>query len=299
MIRRGRPADMDLGAALRALEIIRPLKPPTVDVKCEPETAFDGLSSWSHEAADGGGVVAVAIARDLVATALNTLRPRRATALRMRFGIGCKEHTLTEIGQEFGVSSSRACQVVEHGLRDLRHPQFRRRLRLTRAAFMLLLAGCSFSPSGGAGAAGLDDGGLEVDAGRLVDAGVELDSSSQTADAAIDAAGVGRPIGDACDLFADQCALGLGCRYTGGGPTRFQCSPAGAGGQGASCDDHGGGNVDLCGPRLGCFPVAAGHWACMTFCETTNPGAYCSVGLQCYHANGLPGAYPENTGVCG
>jgi RNA polymerase primary sigma factor len=53
----------------------------------------------------------------------------------MRFGIGCdREHTLEEIGQEFGVTRERIRQIEAKALRTLRDPDRARRLRTLMAA---------------------------------------------------------------------------------------------------------------------------------------------------------------------
>jgi RNA polymerase primary sigma factor len=62
--------------------------------------------------------------------ALNALTHREARVLRMRFGLGGQEeHTLRDIGQKLGVTRERIRQIEAKGLRKLRHPRHRRRLR--------------------------------------------------------------------------------------------------------------------------------------------------------------------------
>jgi RNA polymerase sigma factor (sigma-70 family) len=54
--------------------------------------------------------------------ALNSLTPREATVLRMRFGIGeRKDHTLEEVGAHFAVTRERIRQIEGEALRKLRH----------------------------------------------------------------------------------------------------------------------------------------------------------------------------------
>jgi RNA polymerase primary sigma factor len=54
--------------------------------------------------------------------ALNSLTPREATVLRMRFGIGeRKDHTLEEVGAHFTVTRERIRQIEAEALRKLRH----------------------------------------------------------------------------------------------------------------------------------------------------------------------------------
>jgi RNA polymerase primary sigma factor len=54
--------------------------------------------------------------------ALNSLTPREAQVLRLRFGIGeRKDHTLEEVGVHFGVTRERIRQIEAEALRKLRH----------------------------------------------------------------------------------------------------------------------------------------------------------------------------------
>jgi RNA polymerase sigma factor (sigma-70 family) len=53
---------------------------------------------------------------------LASLSPRESKILRMRFGIGCEEHTREEIGDMFGVTKSRIQQIEAKALRHLKHP---------------------------------------------------------------------------------------------------------------------------------------------------------------------------------
>jgi RNA polymerase primary sigma factor len=54
---------------------------------------------------------------------LNTLTPREAKVLRMRFGIGMNtDHTLEEVGKQFDVTRERIRQIEAKALRKLRHP---------------------------------------------------------------------------------------------------------------------------------------------------------------------------------
>ena len=61
---------------------------------------------------------------------LATLTPRQERVLRLRFGIDeCADHTLEEVGQDFGVTRERIRQVEAKALRKLRHPSRAKRLR--------------------------------------------------------------------------------------------------------------------------------------------------------------------------
>ena len=61
--------------------------------------------------------------RDVTKEVLDTLTPREAKVLRMRFGIGEKsDHTLEEVGQDFEVTRERIRQIEAKALCKLRHP---------------------------------------------------------------------------------------------------------------------------------------------------------------------------------
>jgi RNA polymerase primary sigma factor len=54
---------------------------------------------------------------------LDTLSPREASVLRLRFGIDCdSDHTLEEVGKIFNVTRERIRQIEAKALRKLRHP---------------------------------------------------------------------------------------------------------------------------------------------------------------------------------
>ena len=54
---------------------------------------------------------------------LQTLSPREAKVLRMRFGIQMNtDHTLEEVGKQFDVTRERIRQIEAKALRKLRHP---------------------------------------------------------------------------------------------------------------------------------------------------------------------------------
>ena len=54
---------------------------------------------------------------------LDSLTPREAKVLRMRFGIDMNtDHTLEEVGKQFDVTRERIRQIEAKALRKLRHP---------------------------------------------------------------------------------------------------------------------------------------------------------------------------------
>ena len=61
---------------------------------------------------------------------LDTLTPREAKVLRMRFGIEMNtDHTLEEVGKQFDVTRERIRQIEAKALRKLRHPSRSDKLR--------------------------------------------------------------------------------------------------------------------------------------------------------------------------
>jgi len=67
--------------------------------------------------------------RTIIGEALATLTPREQCILRMRFGIGgAADHTLEEIGKEFGVTRERIRQIEAKALEKLREPARARKL---------------------------------------------------------------------------------------------------------------------------------------------------------------------------
>jgi RNA polymerase primary sigma factor len=67
---------------------------------------------------------------DKIEELLNTLTPREARILRLRFGLqNGRSHTLEEVGQKFGLTRERIRQIEGRALRRLRHPRRSRQLR--------------------------------------------------------------------------------------------------------------------------------------------------------------------------
>lgn len=61
--------------------------------------------------------------RAAVKEALDSLTPREAKVLRMRFGIDTPtDHTLEELGKQFDVTRERIRQIESKALRKLMHP---------------------------------------------------------------------------------------------------------------------------------------------------------------------------------
>lgn len=68
--------------------------------------------------------------REKVEEVLESLPPREARILRMRFGLeNGRTYTLEEVGQKFGLTRERIRQIESKALRRLRHPRRSRQLR--------------------------------------------------------------------------------------------------------------------------------------------------------------------------
>jgi len=70
------------------------------------------------------------ILREVIEKELETLTPREAKVIRLRFGlIDGKTRTLEEVGQEFQITRERIRQIEAKALRKLRHPSRARHLK--------------------------------------------------------------------------------------------------------------------------------------------------------------------------
>ena len=68
--------------------------------------------------------------KDVTKEILDSLTPREAKVLRMRFGIEMNtDHTLEEVGKQFDVTRERIRQIEAKALRKLRHPSRSEKLR--------------------------------------------------------------------------------------------------------------------------------------------------------------------------
>ena len=68
--------------------------------------------------------------REKVQEVLDTLPPREARILRLRFGLeNGRAYTLEEVGQKFGLTRERIRQIESKALRRLRHPRRSRQLK--------------------------------------------------------------------------------------------------------------------------------------------------------------------------
>ena len=84
----------------------------------------DTLNTAPIEAAMQAGL------RDVVKDILDSLTPREAKVLRMRFGIEMStDHTLEEVGKQFDVTRERIRQIESKAVRKLKHPSRSDKLR--------------------------------------------------------------------------------------------------------------------------------------------------------------------------
>lgn len=60
--------------------------------------------------------------KDVMTDMLDSMTPREAKVLRLRFGIGCEEHTLEDAAKVFGCTRERVRQIEARALRKMRHP---------------------------------------------------------------------------------------------------------------------------------------------------------------------------------
>ena len=84
----------------------------------------DSLNTAPIDAAMQAGL------RDVVKEILDSLTPREAKVLRMRFGIEMStDHTLEEVGKQFDVTRERIRQIESKAVRKLKHPSRSDKLR--------------------------------------------------------------------------------------------------------------------------------------------------------------------------
>ena len=68
--------------------------------------------------------------KEQLSEVLETLTPREAMVLRLRFGlVDGRQRTLEEVGREFNVTRERIRQIESKALRKLRHPSRSKRLK--------------------------------------------------------------------------------------------------------------------------------------------------------------------------
>ena len=131
--RDGREFDVDLIAALAELpadRVRKVLAVPGDPLSMEdPEILDEVLAIADEWTPSSEEVVMDAQTQKVVREQVDWLTSREAAVIRRRFGIDCEEHTLEEVGKEFGVTRERIRQIESKALRKLRHPSRAGRLR--------------------------------------------------------------------------------------------------------------------------------------------------------------------------
>ena len=131
------PTTREVGAALgmpdeRVRELTRILPQPiSLDTFVGDEQQGQ-LSDFIEDenAPDPDASISLLMLRLQVEAVLNSLTPRERRVVELRFGLdGDKLYTLSEIGEELGVTRERIRQIEAKALRKLRHPSRARRLR--------------------------------------------------------------------------------------------------------------------------------------------------------------------------
>ena len=75
-------------------------------------------------------IVSQTILKEKIMEALDSLTPREASVIKMRFGlIDGRVRTLEEVGEEFNITRERIRQIEAKALRKLRHPSRSRKLK--------------------------------------------------------------------------------------------------------------------------------------------------------------------------
>ena len=131
--REPRPAELAerLGVPVARVEQVLSLaaQPTSLDAPVgEDGDATLGDLIKAPDAVDPQAAAEASALQKIVGEALATLSPREQCILRMRFGIGGADHTLEEIGKEFGVTRERIRQIEAKALEKLREPARARKL---------------------------------------------------------------------------------------------------------------------------------------------------------------------------
>jgi RNA polymerase primary sigma factor len=132
-----KPTPAELAAALgvpsrRVEEMLRISHVPLsldVPINDEGEDDFGDLIEDERGIAPDDEVAATML-QEVIREIVQTLPPREARILQLRYGLmNGKPHTLEEVGKKLGVTRERVRQIEAKALRRLRHPVHRRRLR--------------------------------------------------------------------------------------------------------------------------------------------------------------------------
>jgi RNA polymerase primary sigma factor len=88
------------------------------NVDGEDNSLLDVMENEDSPMADKG-LMAESLSKE-IERALSTLTDREREIIRLFFGIGCREMTLEEIGDKFGLTRERVRQIKERAIRRLR-----------------------------------------------------------------------------------------------------------------------------------------------------------------------------------
>ncbi len=96
----------------------------------EEEDSHLGDFIPDEDAPEPAEVASATILREVIERELNTLTPREAHVIKLRFGLyDGRNRTLEEVGKEFDITRERIRQIEAKALRKLRHPSRARHLR--------------------------------------------------------------------------------------------------------------------------------------------------------------------------
>ncbi|WP_455155840.1 RNA polymerase sigma factor RpoD [Selenomonas noxia] len=119
-------------STLRVREIMKIAQEP-VSLEApigEEEDSHLGDFIEDEAALDPADAASVMLLKEQITEVLQTLAPREAEVLRLRFGLeDGRSRTLEEVGQSFGVTRERIRQIEAKALRKLRHPVRLRKLQ--------------------------------------------------------------------------------------------------------------------------------------------------------------------------
>ena len=96
----------------------------------EEEDSHLGDFIPDEDAPDPSEVASATILREVIERELNTITPREAHVIKLRFGLyDGRTRTLEEVGKEFDITRERIRQIEAKALRKLRHPSRARHLK--------------------------------------------------------------------------------------------------------------------------------------------------------------------------
>jgi len=99
-------------------------KTDKIDIDSTDMYSFIGVDDQADASVDSSLLI------ERIDEILDTLDPREARIIRLRFGLdGSADHTLEEVGQKFGLTRERIRQLEAKAMARLRHPRRARKLR--------------------------------------------------------------------------------------------------------------------------------------------------------------------------